>query len=368
MKARTIHHLRPWLLAAMVSAPSLQAATFYWDSTNPFSTAGFGNAQGTWAQNSTSGGGRWVTSSTGSVAGNASQGHNVNDIYNFGTAANGLGAGTITVSGTVDMGNTNYGSESGVITLTGGTINYGDARTITVNNTTNNINSTVAGASTSLTKAGAGTLVFGGTNTYTGSTIINAGTLALAAAGSIDSSSGVVLGGGTFDVTAKAGGYTLANLSGSGTVAGALTISTRLAVGTSPGTINFADLTLASSASYVFDLTGGGTAADLANVSGTLTLGNATLDLVQLGTYTIGDKFTLFAYETENLTGTFSGLVDGATFSGAGGLWQINYDDAEAGLNGGAGSSFVTITAVPEPTAALLGAMGALVWLRRRRL
>lgn len=358
----------PILGAICVSLVSYApAATFYWDSTSPFSAEGFGNATGTWAQNSTGSGGRWTTSSTGSVAGNASQSHGVNDIYRFGSGTHGLGSGTITISGTVNMGDTHYSSLSGTITLTGGTINYGAARTITVNNTANTINSTVAGASTSLTKAGAGTLVFGGTNTYTGQTIINAGTLSLAASGSIDNSSGVLLGGGTFDVSAKAGGYTVGNLSGSGNVLGALTISTALSPGTSPGTINFADLSLASSATCTFDLTGGGTAADLANVSGTLVIDDATLDLVQLGTYTVGDKFTLFAYDTGNLTGAFDGLSDGSTFTGAGGLWQIDYADPNPGLNGGSGDSFVTITAIPEPAAALLGVIGMITLLRRRR-
>ena len=351
------------------------AATFYWDNNN--TTAGFGVAGAggaTWAQNSTtpatgSNSARWKTDSTGVASGSATQSTNANDVFNFGTSTNGLGTGTITVSGSVTMGNTNYGSASGVITLTGGTINFGAAKVITVNNTTNTINSVVGGAATSLTKAGAGTLVFGGDNTYTGSTIINAGTLALSASGSIDDSAGVLLGGGTFDVSAKGlGGYTLGNLSGSGTVVGALTVSTQLAIGASPGTIDFESLTLASASTYLFDLTGGGTAADLANVSGTLALEGGVLDLVQLGTYTQGDKFTLFAYDSGNLTGAFDGLADGDIFTGAGGQWQIDYDDNSAGLNGGTGTSFVTITAVPEPSAALLGALGALGFLRRRRL
>jgi hypothetical protein len=195
---------------------------------------------------------------------------------------------------------------------------------------------------------------------------VSAGTLALGASGSIDDTSVVHLGGGTFDVSAKVGGYDVENLSGNGTVAGTINVTTELAIGNSPGTMNFENLSMSSGTTYLYELTGGGTAADLGDVSGTLTLGGAILDLVQLGTYTVNDKFTLFAYDG-TLSGTFAGLAENDTFSDAGGLWRINYDDDTAGLNGGTGTSFVTITAIPEPRAALLGGLGLLALLRRRR-
>ncbi|HWL54968.1 MAG TPA: autotransporter-associated beta strand repeat-containing protein [Chthoniobacteraceae bacterium] len=220
-----------------------------------------------------------------------------------------------------------------------------------------------------LHKLGAGVLELSGANTYTGLTEIAGGTLKLNATGSIDGTSGISLGtDGTFDVRDKIGGYTVENFSGSGTITGALTVSDTLSIGNSPGTAGFDDLTLDSTTTFTFELTGGGTEADLGNVAGLLDLGGATLNLVQLGDYTAGDKFTLFSYNEGNLTGLFNGLANGAIFEGAGGEWQIDYSDTLAGFNGGSGDRFVTIRAIPEPGVALLGCLGAalLLWRRRR--
>ncbi len=220
-----------------------------------------------------------------------------------------------------------------------------------------------------ITKSGSGKLTLNGTNTYAGlTTITGAGTLALGAAGSIDNSSGVALGtAGTFDVSAKSG-YIVANLTGSGTVIGSLTVSTGLAIGNSPGLVTYnGDLTLGVASNSIFEVTGGAITGDLGDVSGLLTIATgATLDLVQLGTYTANDKFTLFAYNT--LSGTFAGLADDTNFTdNLGGIWKINYNDDTAGLNGGVGSLYVTVTAIPEPGAAFIGSLGMLALLRRRR-
>jgi hypothetical protein len=112
------------LVGGAFLAPAAHAATYYWDNngTNP----GYGTAGGTWAEptigDATQG---WSTSNTGvllpatitTLSTNATT-----DALNFGvaTAGNGLGAGTITVSGTVQAGNMTFGSLSGVIVIRGG--------------------------------------------------------------------------------------------------------------------------------------------------------------------------------------------------------------------------------------------------------
>jgi autotransporter-associated beta strand protein len=309
--------------------------------------------------------------------------------------------GTRIDSGTLTLGNaTNTLANTGAVNVNGGTLALGTntdtvgAVTLTSGNITGSgtasqgvltgssydmrngsVSAKLAGTGAALTKTTAGTVTLSAANTYTGATTINGGTLALGVDGSIDGTSGVALGGGTFDVSAKGvGGYTVNNLTGTGSVVGGLTVSTTLAIGNSPGEVSFdGDLTLGTTsiaANFDYEFTGGATAADLGIVSGDLTLDSkAFLNLFQLGTYTLGDTFTLFAYEG-TLSGTFIGLAEGDTlFDDESNLWKINYAATAPGQNYAVtGQNYVNITAIPEPNvAALLGALGTLILLRRRR-
>ena len=224
----------------------------------------------------------------------------------------------------------------------------------------------IGGGAGDLVKSGAGTVTLTTAATHTGKTIVNGGILALGGGGSLGSTSGVELNGGSFSVSALPSGYQVSALLGTGSVTGSVTVSSRLAIGNSAGTMDFQHLTLGLGATAEFEVTGGGTAADLANVSGQLNLNGASLSLIQLGTFTPDQKYTLFAYTFGNLLGTFSGLADQAEFTAAGGRWRIAYQDPAAGLNGGTGNRFVTVTAIPEPATAAILSLALAAMLRRR--
>lgn len=251
---------------------------------------------------------------------------------------------------------------SASVTLAGGTLELAG----TAGNWT--FNRPITGGAGDLVKSGDGTVTLTAAASHTGKTIVNGGTLALGAGGSIPNTSQVVLNGGNFNASALASGYQVSALLGIGSLTGSVTVNGRLAIGNSPGTMNFQNLALGSGATAEFEVTGGGVAADLGNVGGLLNLNGATLTLMQLGTYTPNDKFTLFAYTVGNLLGTFNGLADETEFEAAGGRWKINYDDLAAGLNGGEGDRFVTVTAIPEPGALALLGMSLLTAFRRRRV
>ena len=213
MKIPLLPQLMPARAAALavvlLAAPCLRAqTTYYWD--NNGATAGFGTAGGTWAapttNNSTQG---WSTSSAGTSSLSGTTTTTTSDALNFGTASAGLAAGTITVSGTVSANSLTFGSQSGAIVLSGGTISLGGTTpTITVNNAADTISSAITG-SAGLTKNGTGTLTLSNTNTYSGGTTINAGTINATNSSALGSGNVSVAAGGKLVVVAN--NLTIAN-------------------------------------------------------------------------------------------------------------------------------------------------------------
>ena len=191
-----------------------------------------------------------------------------------------------------------------------------------------------SGRQIGVAKVGTGTLTISGNgNTYTGGTTVTAGTLLVN--GTIVGNTTVTVG--TLGGSGKAGNVTVGIGSGAGSILapGNATIGNFTATGSLA--LN-ADATLAV---QINSSTGAADKVSAANV----TLNNATLAIAELGSGALpyGTAFTIVDNTgTLPVSGTFSGLPEGAMFTAAANLFRISYQ-------GGTGNDVVLTAIVPPP-------------------
>jgi len=262
---------------------------------------------------------------------NAALNNNGNNSINLtGSITNNIGA-----NGTLALGG-NY--TAGINTVSG-----------TISNGTNSLGIRIA----------AGKWELSGSNSYSGTTTVSAGTLLVNnLTGSGTGSGSVVVNGGI--------------LGGNGTVSGSVTVNSgaALAPGNSPGLLTVGSLVLNTGSATALEIngTGRGTTYDAIDITaggglqfgGNFTLGfggalgNTTLDLFNFTTTSTGDIASFVS------TGTYAG-----TWGKTGDIWSLN--------SGGTVLSFSELTGdltvIPEPgTMALLTAsLIVLVIFRRRK-
>jgi len=317
-----------------------------------------GNVSIPWARlfvNSLANSGTASAIGTGSGISLSSGGSGAALIYE-GTLAGGHSTNrTITMEGTTGSATINANG-AGPVTFNGilAVNNSANSKTLTLGGTSTAANTFASDISTgagnvTVTKSGAGTWVLSGSNTYGGTTAINAGTLLIngdnsGAAGAVSVSSGATLGG-------------------NGTVGGATSLvsGALLSPGTSPGTLAFSsNLTLAGGVGVA------GTTAifeggDLVTVAGTLTL-TTDWNLTLTTGFQDGGTVTLFTYATaggtRDLTPDFD--ITGLGFTPSSSLFLTNVSNSIV-LNG--------ISVVPEPStwALLAVSLTTMMVLRRRR-
>lgn len=276
----------------------------------------------------------------------APTGNGVTSIALGGTATGYVGAPIVAITGGGGSGAAaiaNFDPTTGTvtgITMTAAGSGYTSAPIVTL--VGGNGGSTGAGAGTvtgtatlgavtsgGLTKTGVGTLTLSAANTYTGTTTISQGTLALASTGSLASTAFNIGAGAIFDVSAQASGFDLTGK--------AITLSLDAV---SPGSIN------------------AGTQA--------LTLGG-TLAL-DFTTATPGANYVL--YTAGSLSGDFGSIALGGNFSGSltetSGVWNGSSNGYTFSLDQSTGT--LSVTAVPEPSVIALVTigLGGGLMLRRR--
>ena len=201
-------------------------------------------------------------------------------------------AGTVTVSSPI------LRADSLVFTVTGytvaaSTLTLMNNANVTVNPTfTATISSAIAGTA-GLNKTGTGALTLSGTNTYTGTTTVSAGTLTLGANNVLADASFVAVNGGTLDVNTR-----------TDTVAG---------VSLQSGSITSTTGTLTSNSTY--DMQSGTVSAILAGSLGLNKTTAGTVTLSKANTYTGLTNITAgtLAYGITNAIGAGAVTVNGAT-------------------------------------------------------
>ena len=182
--------------------------------------------------------------------------------------------------------------------------------------------------------------------------------LVLSGSGSISNSSSIdVASGATLNVSGVTDGpWTLGatqTLNGNGLVDGNMTAAGHIAPGNSIGTLSVTgNMTISGTLDVEYDDSLAGQKIDLLAVSGDLDISLAAVDFADISTGPVGLSGIAYIFATYGtLTGSqFASVVDLPTG------YTIDY--AYSGNN---------IALIPEPTAALLGALGLLGLLRRRR-
>lgn len=266
-------------------------------------------------------------------------------------------AGAITIGASGARINSDVGTS---LTLTGGIVTT-VTQDVTFGGAGNTIVSTAAiSGSGSVIKDGAGILTLSADNTYFGNTTVSAGKLL------VNNTTGSGTGTGLVSVGVNA------TLGGSGTIAGATTIAGNLNPGNSPGLLSFgSSLTLETTAVTTMEINGlvRGTEYDAVNATGQF---NYAGDLIlQFGTTLVSDAtFNLFDFgsQTGSLdTVTLAGNYTGSLINNGSGVWSLTSGNNSWVFNQSTGELGLTVAVIPEPKAALLGTIGLMLLLRRRR-
>lgn len=207
-----------------------------------------------------------------------------------------------------------YGTD--IFLMSGGTLIFDISSDVSIANPIESDQGAGGGSGGGLTKNGSATLTLNGTNTYTGTTTLNAGTLFVN--GSIITA--VNVNGGTFG--------------GNATITGDVTNSGgTLSPGTSIGTINITgNYTQGAGGTLVLEINANGT-SDLLNITGNANVGGTLLISPQAGTYSGTTNYNIL--KAASITGNFT---------------TISFTTTSPDIFKGAAFPTASVTISPDPT------------------
>jgi autotransporter-associated beta strand protein len=215
-----------------------------------------------------------------------------------------------------------------------------------------------------LVKDGASVQVLSGSNDFIGWIEVLEGRMRI---------DGVHSGEGNVNVAAGA------VLGGAGSVVSDISVSGALAPGSSIESFGTGALSFLAGSLFEYELNSTALNGDLVYSDAGLEIEIGTsVDFTDLaaGVLAMGSKLTLISYAGAWGTGGIfsyqgSPLEDDSSLVLGDNIWRFNYDDTSGGVNfvddqeGATG--FVTMTVVPEPSALVMAALGAVLLLGRRR-
>lgn len=228
-----------------------------------------------------------------------------------------------------------------------------------------------SGGTTNLVKTGAGTNILSATSTYTGTTTVEQGKLLIT--GNLANSSGVFVNDG-------------ATLGGNGSIAGGVTLASGATISAGEGidTLATGSNTWNGGSTLIFQFsTDGSTGAagsewDVLGINGELDLsGASSTNQISLSLLSMSNATTsgLLGSWNADTNATWSGFVTttGGITGFAADKFLVDTTNFQNPLNGNFsvvlnGSNLdLVYTAIPEPGASLLGGLGLLILLNRRR-
>jgi autotransporter-associated beta strand protein len=276
--------------------------------------------------------GTWSNGTAGQLGGNYA-----NDLTNTVTFT-GTGA-NVTASGPVQAGSLIFNTDSYIL---GGAVQLGVGSITTTGSITTNITASISGnGSSGLTKAGTGTLILSGSNSYTGTTTLNADIITMGNADALGSNGNITFSGGSLQYGSGITQDISSRIRNSGSAIIVDTNNNNVTFGTALAATNIGGLTKQGTGTLTLSVSNTLT-GPLQVTGGTLSLSSGTLTINTASASTISGTLSGSGSLTKQGSGT---LTISNNNSGYSGETRLEGGVLEIGDNGALGTGTITFRA-----------------------